>query len=255
VTLITLGSVAGSPGVTRLAIGLAASWPAPDRRRVLLEADPDGGRLGADLGIGVEPGLMAVALASRTAGLTADEVLERGAATVADWFVVPAPPSSEQAHSVLVHAASTLAQVLASDPDGPVWIVDAGRLSVRSPALPFAKEANHALLVTGGSFAALQLIPHRVDALRSAGCDVSVVVVEPTSWPVDEIADFVGADVAAVLPRAKGRIDDVSAMQASNWRAWWRHVDELASYLAFATRATPTEHADLHLIDNGAPRS
>ena len=91
-TLIALGSIAGSPGVTRLATGLAASWPEPDGRRVVLEADPDGGRLGAELGIGTEPGLMAVALASRTPGLTCDDVLECGGATVADWYVVPAPP-------------------------------------------------------------------------------------------------------------------------------------------------------------------
>jgi Mrp family chromosome partitioning ATPase len=236
-TLITIGSIAGSPGATRLAIGLAAAWPEPDRRPVVLEADPDGGRLGAELGVGVEPGLMAVALAARSPQLSAAEAFERGAAPVADWFVVPAPPSSEQAHSVLAHAASTLARILAHDRGGPVWIVDAGRLSGRSPALPFATEADHVLVVTAGSFPALQLVPHRVDALRSAGCPVTVVVVEPTSWPVAEIADFVGADVAAVLPAARGRSADLAAMRGSGWRAWWRKVDELACYLAAATPA------------------
>ena len=102
---------------------------------------------------------MAVALASRTPGLTAADVLERGAATVADWYVVPAPPSAEQTHSVLVHAGSTLAGVVAGDPDDSVWIVDAGRLSVHSPAMPFAREADHVVVVTGGSFPALQLVP------------------------------------------------------------------------------------------------
>jgi hypothetical protein len=115
--------------------------------------------------------------------------------------------------------------------------VDAGRLSGRSPALPFAAAADHVLLVTAGSFPALQLVPHRVDALRAAGCPVSVVVVEPTSWPVAEIADFVGADVAAVLPVARGRSADIAAMHGSGWRAWWRHVDALASYLAAAAPA------------------
>jgi MinD-like ATPase involved in chromosome partitioning or flagellar assembly len=236
-TLIAIGSIAGSPGATRLAIGLAAAWPEPDRRRVVLEADPDGGRLGAELGVGVEPGLMAVALASRAPGLSADDVFEQGAASVADWFVVPAPPSAEQAHSVLAHAASTLARVLGSDRGRAVWIVDAGRLSTRSPALPFATAADHVLLVTAGTFPALQLVRHRVDALRAAGCAVSVVVVEPTAWPTAEIADFVGSDVAAVLPVAKGRSADAAAMGGSGWRGWWRHVDELASYLAAAAPA------------------
>ena len=43
-------------------------------------------------------------------------------------------------------------------------------------------------------------MPHRVEALRDAGCHVSVVVVEPTAWSPTEVADFVGADVLAVLP-------------------------------------------------------
>ena len=234
-TLITLGSVAGSPGVTRLALGLAAAWPEPDRRRVVLEADPDGGRLGAELGVGVEPGLIAVALASRTPGLTAVEAIERGAAAIGDWFVMPAPPSSEQTASVLVHAGAALAHLVAGDPDGSVWIVDAGRLSTRSPALPFAKEADHVVLVSAGAFPALQLLPHRVEALRSADCDVSVVIVEPTSWPVDEIADFVGADVAAIVPNVKdGHTGSIATMRSNAWRAWWRRVEDLASYLAFA---------------------
>ena len=240
-TLIALGSIAGSPGVTRLAIGLAASWPDPDRTRIVLEADPDGGRLGAELGVGVEPGLMAVALASRTPGLTAADVLERGGATVADWYVVPAPPSAEQTHSVLVHAGATLARVVAGDPDDSVWIVDAGRLSVHSPAMPFARDADHVVVVTSGSFPALQLVPHRVDALRAAGCTVSVAVVEPTSWPPEEIADFVGADVAAVLPRVKVRSDDLASMRGTEWRSWWRQVDDLARYLAVG-----------HVIEAGA---
>ena len=67
-TLVVVGSVAGSPGATRFVLGLAASWPDPTRRRVVVEADPDGGRLGAELGIGVEPGLMALALAPAAAG-------------------------------------------------------------------------------------------------------------------------------------------------------------------------------------------
>ena len=203
-TVIALGSVAGSPGATTLSLGLAAGWPDRSRTRVVVEADPDGGRLGAELGVGVEPGLMALALAVRTAALTGGELVDRGAATVGDWHVIPAPPSSEQTHSALVHAADPLAAVMADD-DEPLWLVDTGRLSARSPALPFATAAAHVIVVTAGSFPVLQLVPHRLDALRAAGCAPSVVVVEPTPWPVEEIADFVGADVVAVLPRSSGR--------------------------------------------------
>ena len=77
-TVIAIGSVAGSPGATSLALGLAAAWPDSSHARVVVEADPDGGRLGAELGIGVEPGLMALALAVRTADITGAELMSRG---------------------------------------------------------------------------------------------------------------------------------------------------------------------------------
>lgn len=241
-TVITVATVTGAPGATRLALGLAAAWPVEGQRRVLVEADPDGGRLGAELGIGVEPGLMALALAARSSPMTPDELVRRGAAAVADWFVVPAPPSAEQAHSALVHAASSLASVLADAPPGmpsTTWVVDAGRLTARSPVLPLGAVATHLLVVTHGSFPSLQLLPHRVEALRAAGCHPEVVVVEPTSWTSAEIAEFVGADVVGVLPRVRGRAHGVGAMRANTWRPWWNAVDALARHLAGEEPALP----------------
>jgi MinD-like ATPase involved in chromosome partitioning or flagellar assembly len=231
-TLVAVSSVAGSPGATRFVLGLAAAWPDPARQRVVVEADADGGRLGAELGVGVEPGLMALALAARGGGLTAADLVARGAAAVGDWSVVPAPPSAEQTTSALVHAAGTLAGIVANDGDGRVWLVDAGRLSGRSPALPFARLAEHTVVVTAGAFPSLQLVPHRVEALRDAGCQVSVVVVEPTAWSPTEVADFVGADVLTVLPSVSSRASGLSAMRTSAWRPWWRRVEDAAAWLA-----------------------
>jgi MinD-like ATPase involved in chromosome partitioning or flagellar assembly len=234
-SIVAVGSVTGSPGATRFVLGLAASWPEPARRRVVVEADPDGGRLGAELGVGVEPGLMALALAARGGGLTAEDLVERGACSVGDWYVVPAPASAEQTSSALAHAGGSLAAVTAADPGGPVWLVDAGRLSARSPAMPFARAATHVVLVTGGTFPLVQLLPHRVDALRSAGCVVSVVVVEPAPWQPSEVAEFVGADVIAVLPHVSSRASGIAAMRSSAWRPWWRRVEEAAAHLAAVT--------------------
>ena len=154
----------------------------------------------------------------------------RGAAAVGDWSVVPAPPSAEQTSSALVHAAGTLAAIVANDLG--VWLVDAGRLSGRSPALPFARLADHVVVVTAGAFPSLQLVPHRVEALRDAGCHVSVVVVEPTAWSPGEVADFVGADVLTVLPHVSSRAAGISAMRTSAWRPWWRRVEDAAAWLA-----------------------
>jgi len=241
-SVVVLGSIIGAPGVSRLAIGLAAGWPDPhERQRVVIEADADGGRLGAELGVGVEPGLMELAMAARSSGLTAGGLVDRGAARVGDWWIIPAPASSEQAASALTHAAGVLASTIAADRSGRVWIVDAGRLSARSPSLAFARVADHVLLVARGTFPELALVGHRVDALRSAGCAVAVVVVEPTSWSADEIADFVGADVAAVLPFVRSRDHRPAAMSTTPWRSWWRRVADLATLLAASG-----EHLHVH---------
>ena len=164
--------------------------------------------------------------------------MSRGAADVWDWHVIPAPASSEQTHSALVHAAAPLAAVIAADGDR-VWLVDAGRLSARSPAVPFAVAAAHTLIVTGGSFSLLQLLPHGIDALRAAGCVPSVVVVGPTPWSSEEIAAFVGADVVAVLPSVGGGRGGIGAMRDSAWRSWWGDVEAAAEYLDADERAVP----------------
>ena len=64
--IVTVGSVRGSPGVTSWSLLLAAAWPAgPAVDRVVLEADPDGGVLGARYGLGVEPGAVSLIAALR----------------------------------------------------------------------------------------------------------------------------------------------------------------------------------------------
>lgn len=250
--VIALGSVAGSPGVTRLTIGLAGAWP-DQRRRIVVEADPDGGRLGAQLGVGVEPGLTALALAARAERLSADDVLVGGAAAVGPWFLVPAPASGEQATSALLHASSALAATMTASV-GDVWLVDTGRLSTRSPALPLARAADQVVLVSGGSFAELQLVAHRVEALVQSGCPVGVVVVEPTAWPAAEVAGFVGTELLAILPTVRhGRGADIASMRGSAWRGWWRRVEALSVTLAAAS-GVPDIAASASPLSPGWPR-
>lgn len=228
-------SVAGAPGVSTLTIGAAASWPDTTRRRMVVEADPDGGRLGADLGVGTEPGLMALTVAARSRALGADDIVTNGAARVGEWWVVPAPASAEHAHAALGQAAPSLARSIAGEPEW-VWLVDAGRLSARSPAMPFAVAADLVVLVTGGSLAALQLVPTRVDALVGAGCPVAVVLAGDSDWPLGEIASFCGCDVLGRLPRVRARRTGPRSMNSSEWRPWWAAVRNLTAVLQTADR-------------------
>ena len=114
---------------------------------------------------------MALALASRTTGLTGDDLVERGAAPVGDWYVVPAPPSSEQTYSALVHAAGALAAVMAAARRRPA--VDRRRRAAVGPLAGAAvrhgrrpRRRRH----RPARSRRCSWCPHRVEALRTAGC-------------------------------------------------------------------------------------
>ena len=64
--VVAFGSVR-SCGVTTLALSLAATWP-PERRVLLVEADPAGGTLAAGSGWPAEPSLVSLAAAARRGG-------------------------------------------------------------------------------------------------------------------------------------------------------------------------------------------
>ena len=92
------------------------------------------------------------------------------------------------------------------------------------------------------SFPSLQLVPHRVDALRNAGCTVSVVVVEPTSWSTDEIADFVAADVVDGAAPGEGAVATGSRRCAATTGVrGGARVEDAASYLDRSSRPAALE--------------
>jgi len=233
-TSFVFTSVSGAPGVSTLSVGVAAAWPETDRRRVLLEADADGGRLGAVLGIGAEPGLMSLAISARSGGLDANEVVEH-AAPMGEWWLVPAPASAEQTTAALVQSGATLARTIAEERP-TVWLVDAGRLSQRSPAMPFAASADLVVLVATGELAALQLLPTRADVLVGAGCTVGVVLVGDSDWSLSEIAEFCGCDVLGRVPLVRRRRAGAD-LTGSEWRPWWQAVRGLCAVLIGAERA------------------
>ena len=77
--IVTLASVRGSPGVTSWALLVAAAWPAAvDAERVVVEADLDGGVLGARYGLGVDPGVVSLIAALRRSEGLAVPVEEHG---------------------------------------------------------------------------------------------------------------------------------------------------------------------------------
>ncbi len=146
--IVAVAGGKGSPGVTALAALIASAWPEVDHPRVLLEADPEGGVLAARwhraLGVTQDPGLLSLAAARDGSAL---ERLRRHAQPVGDALqLVAGPPGGAQAEACLRELGDSAAEALREAP--VVCVVDCGRLHPKSPALPWARAAEHLLLVT-----------------------------------------------------------------------------------------------------------
>jgi hypothetical protein len=155
-SLITLTSASGSPGVTTTALGLALTWP---RLVLLVEADPTGGSsiFAGYLRGQVEHtgGLIDLAMAHRHGTLV--DALPRSVMPLPDSPVqlLPGTRAHGQATSlenVWAPLAGTLRGLEATGQD---VIVDAGRLGLAGSPEPLIYAADLALLVTRTSLPAL----------------------------------------------------------------------------------------------------
>jgi hypothetical protein len=150
--LIALCSVKGSPGVTTLAVALAAQWPhAESTRRLVAEVDPAGGDLAMRFGLPATPGLVSLAAAARR---TRDPavVWEHTRALPGGARVLVAPPGAAHARAALSTLATApdgpLLHAVAREP-GAVVLADCGRVDPGSPAEAIARRADALVLVTG----------------------------------------------------------------------------------------------------------
>lgn len=145
--IVLLSSLRGSPGVTSWSLVLAAAWPS-EAERVVLEADGDGGALAVRCGLGVDPGVAALVAATRRHDVHVGEFeIESIARRLGDKvWVIPGPESAERASSVWGSSVDDVAAMAARD--GRVWIVDAGRLSMGALSVPFAEQADFALVLS-----------------------------------------------------------------------------------------------------------
>jgi hypothetical protein len=248
--IVTLGSVRGSPGVTSWCLLLAAAWPdALGGERVILEADVDGGVLGARYGLGVEPGAVSLIASLRHSG---DEVpvTEHGRVGAPGLWLVPGPESGEQARSVWSGTAGQVAPRLAGDER--VWIIDTGRLSASSPTIPLAEWSNIALVVCRAGPEDLVQVPGRVAAMQQHAATVGVLVVGKPPYDRSELIEFFGTPRVWVVAESDEltRLAGDALRPGRARRSWlWRSAVEVAAEVAtHATTSAPpaasTEQSD-----------
>ncbi|MFI6575376.1 hypothetical protein ACIBFB_06215 [Nocardiopsis sp. NPDC050513] len=205
--IIAVCSFSGAPGVTTLATGLAALWPAgPLTVPVLVEADVSGGDLATWHRIAGRPGLVSLTASVRaTSGPVV--VQEEGTRRVllrhayelpGGMRVVAAPPTAHEAAAVVV-ALTRRIQVLF----GGVTVLDLGRVMPGTAGAHLLAQVDAAVVaVTGNDPSQI----HRVarcrdvlDALAEGGTRVGLAVRD-SRFPADEITAETGYPVWASVP-------------------------------------------------------
>lgn len=241
--IVSLGSIKGAPGVTSWTVLLATAWPAAHApERVVLEADPDGGALGARYGLGVEPGAVSLIAAARRATAGAVAIEHHGRALGEGLWAVPGPDGREQARSVWASGAEALADHV--DADERLWLVDLGRLDLDGPVWPLVERSRLCVVVVSGRTEDLVRLPSAVERLANAAIAAGILVCGPMEYKVADVADF------AATPHVwhVARVDDlpvIAAGAAGGGRArrtWlWRSAIDVAARMAdvVAAHATP----------------
>lgn len=240
--LICFASQKGSPGVTLTALTVAAAWPStPGRRKLLLEADADGGSLAIRYQLGRQPGLLSLAAASRH-GLGREDLLSHAQELPGGLAAVVAPERADRAAAVLSTSGGALGAWLAALPDVDV-IVDCGRLHGASPALTLAGHADAVFFV---SRPVAEQIQPAVERLKSLGGNVETigwVLIGERPYSAAEVSAATGIPVAAVLaddPRTAHALTNGECSQRVRRSSLVRTASAFAARLA-AAAARPAE--------------
>ncbi|MEZ0107908.1 MinD-like ATPase involved in chromosome partitioning or flagellar assembly [Catenulispora sp. EB89] len=197
--LVAVASVKGAPGVTRLAMTLAALWP-HNISATLIEADAAGGTLAGRFGLASTPSLTTLAAAMFPAAQDVrigehTQQLPSGLPVV----VAPADPAGVQATVADLAATGGLLEQVSADSETTV-ILDCGRVDVRrlSRALFLANEV---LLVVRPVPEEIGLLDVAVKSLQAAGSRVRLVL-RGAGYTTGEMSRTLGVEVAGRLPDA-----------------------------------------------------
>jgi len=196
--LVVVASVKDAPGVTSLALGIAAGWPRPGA--VLVEADPDGGDLAARFGHHPDPGLVSFAAAARSGG-AADLLRGHAQRLRLDVDVLLAPPG-DAAIAAVQSLAYAGAGALRRPAGEATVVVDVGRLAQGGPGLALAGMAGEVLLVVRPTLDALTQVQARLGWLRQALAGrLWLALSGPGPYRAAEISRDLGVPVVGEVPR------------------------------------------------------
>ena len=245
-TVVTLASVKGSPGVTTAATALAASWPR-GRRVLLVEADPFGGDLAPRFGSTTTLGLASLFAAARRS-LNPDavwdhvELLPGGLPVLFGLSGVAGAVANEKAWPVVAAALGAL--------DADV-VVDAGRL-LPNFAGGSADVLAHSDALVVLCHPTLEGIVHLRAGLPGLvselpGCQLLVVPAGSGGYSGAEIGRTLGVAVGPAMPddrKAADALANKCALKRLERTALLKWAATLIGALGIEAAGTEAVHSD-----------
>ncbi len=236
--LVSVASAKAAPGASTLAALLAAMWPGDVARRVVLEADADGGVLAArwraGWGTTWQPGVAEFAAQART-GI--DTVLDDVAQDIGGGVgLLACLPDRRAATAVGALNDELAARLAGSD---ALVVADVGR--ARRETRGLWRRSQAVLLVTAAGIEGVQATGPLRAELSDAGARCGLVVVGDSGHELVEYGEVVGVDPGWVWqvpvdPRAARVVDEAGpASQKVKRSRLGRAVAQLAADLDHLT--------------------
>lgn len=192
--LICVAGGKGAPGATTVALALAFALGA-ERSITLVDADPDGGGLGARLGLVSTPGLVSLSAAARH-GFHSDLVDLHTQQIRQGVGLLAGPSSSEQMSSALGGLGQPFAEALAATDS----IADVGRWQLRSASTDLVRAAAATVLVIQPSLEGVAHARFQVVDLQRVCRRVEVACVGDQPYGASEVAEALDVDRITVVP-------------------------------------------------------
>lgn len=249
-TVVAVCSTRSSPGVTSLCIAIGAAWATRGVRPLLIEADPAGGVIGLRFALSADPSLRTL-WADMRRGYS-PELVQQNSTDLRGIDCLLAPTDPLAAARAVEHVAPILAREVAGF--GRPVVIDLGRISDLSQALPLVRCADHVLVVTRPRVEDTQSLLYGSRLLEANGRRPSIVSIGHGPHHPDEVAALAGLPLAAVVPDdsnvasafAGGRFAPRKLRKSTLWRC----VDSLAGELwdgSLGASSAPADHIDAPL--------
>ncbi|MBB4934409.1 hypothetical protein F4561_005229 [Lipingzhangella halophila] len=213
--IVALCSLAGAPGVSTLAVAVAAWWPTWQEPPVLVEADASGGDLADWRGLGTDVGVVSLAAQLRAtppdAGSTGDALLRHARMLTGGLPVVVAPSSA-------YHGAAAV-QLLAANGailrrDSSVTIVDVGRANPGSAGAQLMSHADAVVVVAHADAPQLRRVRESAPMFEHLRAPVGLAV-RGAQFGDEEIAEQVGLPVWARVPHDDAAVNFIRGRGAT----------------------------------------